>query len=300
MDDEIVDKGTGLPINAILEPERMLFRLRKASSGTLNKGAFGVFLPTVNHSSKSQEDDENETIGNASEAEPGTLGPHEEESSVQDEESNGNTTNGKKHTCVSWYLFLEEVIYLHERGLLEAYNAMDEKLEARDLYGMLSDHGIPMAVFLVYLHLRQQTFRVVRYSSERREIIQEQIEAPERAQVSRLGFQLRQAAVKASLPSLSDVSAHLSWDVYPPDVNYLRREPGLPAFSVLVVHHAQPFQFHRIRGLVQENEPVSIKVAAVADTGTVMIFGVTDFGAPSITSQNTTIAQSFIKEEEGQ
>ena len=41
-----VNDPTPLPNNAILDPVRKLFRLRKSSGGTIAKGAFGIFIST--------------------------------------------------------------------------------------------------------------------------------------------------------------------------------------------------------------------------------------------------------------
>lgn len=305
--DNVLDEPPTLPNNAILEPERKLFRLRKFSGGTINKGAFGFHLPTTSSLSSSLQED---TVDPQQDLKNVVL---DEASSSFLQESSEKTKSASTTTtdCASpWYLFLEEVIYLHERGLLEAYDAAERRLESRDLYRLLPDHQIPMPVFLVYAHLRQQTFRVVRYSAERRELIQEQLAATEKAVKARLSLQLRQVVASATLPPFSEVSSHLAWDVYPPDAPYQKREPGLPAFSVLVTLHAKPFYFDRIQTLIRDNEPIAIKLAAVADTGTVVIFGVTDIGAPSIATsreaheqqtnadENTSIDDGIQEEEE--
>ena len=198
-------------------------------------------------------------------------------------------------------------------------------MESYDLYQLLPQHGMPWPVYLVYAHLRQQTFKVVRYSQERRKIIQEQIsylrdqkEEKERVEKEQqlllekeqqqqpqeqkeeqkqqpspqlsnekkrrpnFGLRLRKAAAEARPPPWDDLARHLAWDVYPPDAKFKIREPGLPAFSVLVTSHASPFPVERLQTLVQENDSVNIKVATVADTGTVILFGVTNIGAPSM------------------
>jgi hypothetical protein len=108
------------------------------------------------------------------------------------------------------YLFVEEVLFLHERGLLEVYkeddlldcknpdeqeqqhettNVQDKEendlgltrptchagnhlMTTRDLYHvMLHKLNMPLAVYLTYSHLRSQTFIVLRHTSKRIDII---------------------------------------------------------------------------------------------------------------------------------
>jgi hypothetical protein len=291
-------KPRSLPNNAILDPRRKLFRLRKSAGGTVSKGAFGVHIsdnPVQNCSPKAEDTLRSDqkateqgmaTKGNHSD-EQNHLGNTDSENVVQQQRNHETDTkeeicnhNGTKAS--DWYLFIEEAIYLHERGLLEVYDENETRLEGHDLYRLLPKHEVPLPIYLVYAHLRQQTFKVVRYSAERRHIIHQQLKAPEEKEKLRYSPELRQAAVEARLPPLKDLALHLSWDVYPPDTIFQKRNPGLPHFSVLVTSHTQPFSVHSIRKLVLENEPVPVKIATVAETGTVVLFGVACLSAPSI------------------
>jgi hypothetical protein len=261
-------KNYSLPNDAILDPERKLFRLRKSAGGTIAKGAFGFFMSASSTSSTSTP--EIETIDQSSGL---TEVPPESEPAE-----------------VCWCLFIEEVIYLHERGLLAAYSPTNVRLESFDLYGLLPDHGMPLAVYLVYAHLRVQTFKVVRYSRDRRNVIQQQIIAAAAQDVAlakdhrRL---LREAAAAARPPPESNLSQSLAWDVYPPDVIHRKSEPGLPAFAVVVTHYTTAdVPFARLQSLVHENAAVPLKIATVSDCGTVVLFGVTDLGAPSMISRS--------------
>jgi len=137
--------------------------------------------------------------------------------------NDGNSTNSKKngsneesasankshHSLTSYlYLFLEEVLFLKERGLVEVYQIHDtnsaihnyndtmqnnvydlklpspsphsssslvpstsflhheldvKKISTPELYSLLSVNNIPFPVYLVYAHLRTQTFIVLRH-----------------------------------------------------------------------------------------------------------------------------------------
>lgn len=118
------------------------------------------------------------------------------------------------------YLFLEEVIYLHERGLLHAFLVegqseatkqqqqqsqnhqtaaeKQQPLQLSDLYKLLPVCNLPMATYLVYQHVRAQTFRVVRHSPYRRAILeamQERIQSgppPSRQRMQEQDKQLKQ------------------------------------------------------------------------------------------------------------
>ena len=310
----IEDASQPIPNLAIYDPERKLFRLKKSSGGTISKGAFGVHISC---DSCSLPDGEGVKPPHQTEVVSTIIQKSKSECRSDDEILENELLREKcvirrdfdraekKSTAVSeWYLFIEEAIYLHERGLLDVHNTADAKMESYDLYKLLPDHGMPMPVYLVYAHLRQQTFKVVRYSKERREIIKEQVAFQQGQQYRQnkektndkkdglnaslkeedrrpnFGKRLRESGAIARPPPLNDVSRHLAWDVYPPDATYLKREPGLPAFSVLVTLHSSLFPVDFLRVLVQENDPIIIKVATVADTGTVILFGVTNIGAP--------------------
>lgn len=94
------------------------------------------------------------------------------------------------------YLFIEEVLYLHERGLLEAYredmitgidhiNTQEIEdgspthrksrrilLKTFDLYElMLHKLKVPLAIYLTYAHLRSQTYIVLRHTVHRIDIL---------------------------------------------------------------------------------------------------------------------------------
>lgn len=284
------------PNSAILDPQRRLFRLRKSTGGTISKGAFGVHIsdsPAQHCPSKAGDTarSDQKATDQTMAAKSNDLRKHDhvhlgDSENVDQQQRNQDTmeetSNSNGARASDWFLFIEEVIYLHERGLLEVFDENETRLNGHDLYRLLPEHQVPLPIYLVYAHLRQQTFKVVRYSAERRRIIHEQLKASEEKEKVRYSPQLRQATVEARLPPLEDLALHLSWDVYPPDTIHQKRNPGLPHFSVLVTSHASPFSVNRIRDLALENEPVPVKVATVAETGTVILFGALCLGAPSL------------------
>ena len=70
------------------------------------------------------------------------------------------------------YLLIEEVLFLHERGLVEVYDE-DEKqrLDSKDLFAMLPKLGVAFPVYLTYAHLRAQTYIVMRHAPRRLDIV---------------------------------------------------------------------------------------------------------------------------------
>jgi hypothetical protein len=88
------------------------------------------------------------------------------------------------------YLFIEEVLFLHERGLLHAFAEDDnndevvvtrhdssserrQPMELSELYALLPVCNVSMAAYLVYQHVRAQTYRVVRHTETRQKLLRD-------------------------------------------------------------------------------------------------------------------------------
>jgi hypothetical protein len=202
------------------------------------------------------------------------------------------------------YLFIEEAIFLHEQGLIELVHSNESPVESRELYSLLQDGLLSLPVYLVYAHLRAQTYRVIRHTPRRRELLDELMaksnsntgssddqEGPTVTSTcasSRLFksilADLRQDSVSAATPTMYEVTCPtIAFDVYPPDCNFKRSNPGLPAFHVAACSfaHASP-TFGELQRLVALCGTVPLRIATVADSGAVVMFGLTDFGVPSI------------------
>ncbi len=89
-------------------------------------------------------------------------------------------------TSNSEYLFIEEALFLHERGLVDVFipslNEDERKKQDRDvsagdpadtktIYGLLHDLNMPLSIYLTYSFLRSQTFIVLRHTADRFNII---------------------------------------------------------------------------------------------------------------------------------
>lgn len=183
------------------------------------------------------------------------------------------------------YLFLEEVLVLHEMGLLEAFGDHEQRLDTQQLFGMMSLVGLSLRIYIVYAYLRQQTYRVVRHTPTRRHLLEQLQEQPTNLH---LRHALRHDAAQAPAPSLLEEQDSFqqqqqpllpAFDVYRPSANFARSNPGRPDFSVAVTSfHSNVITFSHILQLQLAVQ--HLKVATVSDGGTVIMFGVTDFGVP--------------------
>ena len=76
----------------------------------------------------------------------------------------------------------------------------------------------------------------------------------------------------------------IAFDVYKPNSQYRKSDPGPPDFYVAISNFAQPSPpFVKIKELIQACDGIPLRMAAVADGGTVIMFGLTDYGVPDLT-----------------
>ncbi len=89
-------------------------------------------------------------------------------------------------TSNSEYLFIEEALFLHERGLVDVFiPSLDEDkgnkqdldvftgnpADTKTIYALLHEMKIPLSIYLTYSFLRSQTFIVLRHTADRFNII---------------------------------------------------------------------------------------------------------------------------------
>ena len=170
------------------------FRVTRSRGKTLDSGGFGTTATfqafgdsKVRDANKNGDGSENAI--NFSSDDDGGGDEQDAESEVAKSPLDDNEeTAMNKNPSPARYLFLEEVIYLHERGMLHAYLSLEEEkeeddndgadrdkkkpLELRDLYELLPVCHLPLATYLVYQHVRAQTYRVVRHTAGRRALLQ--------------------------------------------------------------------------------------------------------------------------------
>ena len=181
------------------------------------------------------------------------------------------------HLCktgYNLYLWIEEALFLHDSGLAVFLNETQEILTTQQLYLLLQDGDIELPVYRVYAHLRNQTYRVLRYKPQ---------------------DELREKSTHPSLPAPPKM-LQLAWQVYFPNANFRKTNPGPPDFLVAITSftHASP-TFAMIRNMMMyECHGVALKLAAVSDSGTVIMFGLSDYGVPAVRGKEDAAAHDEV------
>ena len=196
-----------------------MFRVVRSKGKALASGGFGVTVVTdqppedesQKRTSSGRDDDVDDDIDTVTEDGPtnsnhtATTDTKMEVNNKQvKEEADANPPTKKSTKPSAEYLFIEEVLFLHEKGLLRAMArsgltdetghpadddaepidaattgadraersmATAKPLDTSQLYQLLPRLGIDLAVYRVYSHLRSQDFRVLRHDPDRYEIL---------------------------------------------------------------------------------------------------------------------------------
>lgn len=293
-----------LPSAAVLyrQQGQLWFRVIRSRGSSLTTGGFGIFVQDESDGVNGQEQQQQSEERPSAEAEPGLASNNGDESMQPCEQPPPSSPP-------TYCLFLEEALFLHEQGLLECYQETNtnpeedstttlHRLDTRQLFGLLDD-GVSLAVYLVYAHLRQQSFRVVRHTPTRRAILREMHEKlteennsngdkNDTAQrdyppLQALKKRLRRAAAQAPPPTVNDASSTplptIAFDVYRPNARFSMTAPGLPDFGVAIYSYSAPLPFGQLQQLLARDH-IPLQVAAVADSGSVLLYGVTHYGVP--------------------
>ena len=102
-------------------------------------------------------------------------------------------------------------------------------------------------------------------------------------------IQLRQGTFYAPVPKILDPAAttdinqdSIAFHVYDPTSTYRKTNPGLPTLLVAITYFQEPqkVSFHHIYSLTKACQGINLRLATVSDSGTVIMFGITDFGVP--------------------
>jgi len=283
-----------LPVSVRLNPELSMFMVTRYR-GKLQNGGFGV---PVSLPIDKEGDDETDTDAVKDQAVAKSSEDAEESSAV---ESNAEDT-AKPTTITKEHLFVEDVVFLHERGLVEVNDDMGSLLNSSHIYNLLEPLGLSLPVYLANAHLRAQTYRVVRHTPGRRQILEgmesllRQSGNDEEEESIHNGVKtprrcLRDDAISAAPPKVATSSSpSIAFDVYQPDSNFSRSNPGLPDFYVAVTYYNEPrLDFGALVSLLQECQGVPLKIATVSDAGTVIMFGITDAGAPEPNNERSQL-----------
>ena len=162
------------------------------------------------------------------------------------------------------FLYLEEVLFLQERGLLEAWRE-DQRLSTRDLMELLPN----LPVYLVYAHLRAQSYVLFRHTPTRHELLDQKL-------------LLRQDALQAPFPTLHT----LAWHVHEPNGKLARTRPGPPDFVVAVTLLDQSdCSLSQLQAWMDDSPVRKVKVAVVSDSGTVLMYGISGEAVPVLSTK---------------
>ena len=197
-----------------------MFRVIRSKGKALASGGFGVTIVTGSSTggdNEDREDDDSEDSENDDTPVVRSAAIYNNKT-IHNDVQNKNKTDTQPSTKSAEYLFMEEVLFLHEKGLLRALlsskltktandrvdmdaakptiatntdvnaNANDDAdvdepnatpLDTSQLYQLLPSLGISLAIYRVYSHLRSQDFRVLRHDPDRHDILCRQNEDTE-------------------------------------------------------------------------------------------------------------------------
>lgn len=287
---------TGVP-KCDYVPSLGMFRVRKQIGKNFTSGGFGITLGKAATRDDGNHDDsiDNDTIMEE---------PREEE----DASVSVSKPEAAQH------LFIEEALVLFERGVLDVYDDSSNKLDARRLYGMLEPLNVPIPIYLTYAHLRSQSYRVLRHvpfeqtrsmpasttaverDKEMNDSEREQ-EKRQNAKVARIANYHRRTA---QLKTLDNDPTAIVFDAYLPNTFFRKTNPGRPHFVVSVASYRVPSPtFVELQQLQKSCEGVPVRIATVSDGGAVIMFGMTNVGAPDISARDESDGQSDSQSTDG-
>ena len=98
--------------------------------------------------------------------------------------------------------------------------------------------------------------------------------------------EFRKNSIEAPVPTVynhKEDHINIAFDIYKPNASFSKMNPGVPDFYIAIFNFADPSPtFTTMMKTVNDCNDITLRLATVTDTGTVMVFGVTDFGVPSI------------------
>lgn len=105
-----------------------------------------------------------------------------------------------------------------------------------------------------------------------------------KAPIPHVLYPCKETRPKHNDESSDDLISKIAFDVWNPDSSFRKTNPGLPDFVCAITCFAEhSIQYSQIKALIQSCESIPLRLATVADSGTVIMFGLTDYGVPSIT-----------------
>lgn len=263
-----------IPISCYLDEGKGMFRITRSKGKALSSGGFGISIPSTRESE--EQDSSADDQKNAS----------NDKLQESTEDSIPGTSDTDPSLAVhdaEEYLFIEEVLFLRQRGLLECIDPSGETTwDESQLVQLLPKLGVSLPQYFVFAHLRSQDFRVLRHAPDRLGILKRQQASHllSRIEATGLKHEVRASIAQAKPPAIPSQGLLISWDVYNPNSNFAKTHPGLPDFFVATTYYNHYLTaFSDIFQLMHSAcDGIPLKIATVSDSGTVVMFGVTDFG----------------------
>ena len=258
-------------------PSLHMFCVRNAIGKSFTSGGFGMKLPVdTSHGNLLLESTEHNNEGD-------TTIPCQENENKEQGHDMETTPLPSKPSPPAEHLFIEEALFLYERGVLQVYDD-DVMLNAQQLYGMLEPLHVPLPIYLAYAHLRAQDYRVLRHvsvPSHAHDSLQQNVD--DSGQEHDNYKMIKQARLVSPPKTLYEDPMAIAFDVYRPNTQFRKTNPGTPDFYVSVASFAIASPtFDQLQSLMQACNGVPLRIATVSDSGVVIMFGVTNVGVPDI------------------
>lgn len=228
----------------------------------------------------------------------------------------GGSYGGNSTETTAQYLYAEEAIFTHERGVLDIYRCGSEKepslidnnngndirippppgfipMNRIDLFRLLSGGPVRpcLSAYAVYSYLRSQSYVVLRHvprSGEKKAIGGITLK---NCKHDSSQWSVRTRSLSTPPPFVIDISVDsslpandlIAYDVYAPSSQFRKTDPGPPDFCVMIVPFASPCRisllFELGRGYIGD---VPLRIATVSDGAVVIMYAVAEGCIPDM------------------
>ena len=160
----------GIPI-CVYDSKIRMFRVLHSKGKSVVSGGYGVSFSEREETSTGQQE---QSLEHDQKRMRLTKEDTEDATETNDQSANKDNANISTSAAVSSeYLFMEEALFLYERGLIEVYDENNNiNLDSSQMFEILKEKSdVSLPVYLVYKHLRVQTFVVVCHTPKQLELL---------------------------------------------------------------------------------------------------------------------------------
>ena len=157
-------------------------------------------------------------------------------------------------------------------GCLDVFDDIDES--ALELLSEACDD------FAITFH---RAFDLISNQESALEMLREQVAsgAPDNVKLKEFKRKIRKTFEQSPPPGIPDIGLHICFDVYMPNATFSKLNPGLPDFVVAATfYNGSRVSFMDCQKILEQCKGIRLKIATVSDSGTVVMFGITNFGVP--------------------